>query len=729
MMRRPQFFPVPKQIEYGDVEAVLATAGEPVAVWCMADSSMARAAMATVERAIQRAGSRTVTASGPDTANIVLQLADPDLPPDARNRDQGYTVTIEGQRAEVTAASVAGCLWAAQTLAHLLSTCSGGEIVLPEVNIADWPDMAHRGLFCESRWGPDMMTLQDWQAAVDYLLELKFNILTVGVYNCWPIQYYGRVSEWLMVPIRALPQLKSPQRIEYYSPAAGEWVTLEYLPRMFEEDFFGELVAYGAARGMLIRPHFNTPGHNTLIPRLIPEISAKDEDGRPTGYGFCIHNERTYEVMFTIIDEICERYLLPNGVRSYHIAGDEVYPLRGMNPARPTARISPWCRCPECRKYTEGELYVEYIVRIAKHLREIGIEDISMWYDQLVRGGQLNEDLVQRLEEAGVRQALILHWWRYWDFFETTHPEFGFRRWVTPMTGYFYQTNYRGQLDNIYQACRKGEEEGCEGAEAYGLFDRSFDRHFRELAEMSWNSSVGRTPEEFIQLYARELFGDDWVRGLDGLRIFGTLVDSAVAHRLGYSLFRYSHDYGQTEEQATARDNYPAYTVAKLAALPPWNAEGLLAQLSGEAKRAADIFDQVSWARPEMKPLYIIECQRIALMADAFATCVRLVREYEHERTTRRPAKFAAEKGGLLPRGAAQLAALLERFDELMTAVETDKDSYLVPHFLREMSFMRRFVVNLRASFETIAEAALEGRFAALPELEVLRIVPVKFED
>ncbi|MBC7288538.1 MAG: family 20 glycosylhydrolase, partial [Armatimonadetes bacterium] len=685
------------------------------------------AAVEAVRKAIEGRGGETVVASSPESAQIVMQAGEVRAPESVPDRRQAHELEAGGGRVVITSPSSIGCMWAAQTFAKLLRAGADGA-EMPEVRIIDWPDLVHRGLFCESRWGPDMMTLEDWQHAVDYLLELKFNILTVGIYNCWPIQYYGRVSEWLMVPIRALPQLKSPQRIEYYSPTAARWVTLEYLPTMFEEDFFGELVGYGAARGMTIRPHFNTPGHNTLIPRLIPEVSAKDEDGNPTGYGFCIHNERTYEVMFTIIDEICQRYLLPNGVRSYHIAGDEVYPLRGMNPDRPTARISPWCRCPQCRQYSEGELYVEYIVRIARHLREIGIEDISMWYDQLVRGGQLNETLVRRLEEAGVKQCLILHWWRYWDFFDTTHPEFGFRRWVTPMTGYFYQTSYRGQIDNIYQACRKAGEEKCEGAESYGLFDRSFDRHFRELAEMSWNTGR-RTPEDFIQLYARELFGDDWQRGLDALRIFGSLVDSAPAQRLAYSLYRYSHDYAQTEEQATARDNYPAYTVSKLAGLPPWSAEGLLSALSSEAKRAKDIFEEVSWARPEMKPLYIIECERISLMADAFSVCVALIREYERERLLRRPAKFLAEEGGLLQQGARQLGALADRFDELMRAVEVGKDRYLVPHFLRELSLMRRFVVSLKASFETLSEEALQGRFALLPSLELLRITPAKFEE
>lgn len=726
-MRMPVVFPVPKRIEGGDNPVVLAKSGEPL--WIFTGSPELAVAAEYVARRAEALGFGVQAAPNASGAAVALAVDSMPLPKGTRNADQAYRLAAEGGRVVATGASPAGALWSAQTIAKLLQVTPDGSLTVPNVHVIDWPDMAYRGLFCESRWGPDLMSLQDWQDAIDYLVDLKYNVLTVGVYNCWPIQYYGRVSEWLMVPIQGLPVLKSPQRVDYYSPTAQDWVSKEYLPRMFEEDFFGDLVAYGAKRNMVVRPHFNTPGHNSLIPRLIPEISALDENGRPTGYGFCIHNPRTYEVMFAIVDEICGRYLLPNGVRSYHIAGDEVYPLRGMNPDRPREVLSPWCRCPQCREHTEGELYVEYIVRLTSHLRELGIEHISMWYDQLVRGGQLNEELVARLEQAGVSDALILHWWTYWDFFDTTHPEFGFRRWVTPMTGYFYQTTYRGQLRNIYLSCRKGEEESCEGNEAYGLFDRSFDRHFVELGEMAWNSSVGRTPEEFIQLYAQEVFGDDWIRGLDALRIFGTLVDSLAAHHLTYSMYRYSHDYAQSAEQCTARDNYPQYTVTRLAQAPPWNAEGPFGALSAEAKLARAKFAEARWRRAELRDLYLIECDRLAVMADALTTCISLVRNYERARAGNMRPDVLAREGELLTAGSASLAGVAERFDDVMARAEEQKDAYLVPHFLREMSLLRAFVVNLRASFDTLAQEAREGDLKRLPELAVLKISEVQFPD
>ena len=43
-------------------------------------------------------------------------------------------------------------------------------------------------------------------------------------------------------------------------------------PTMFEEDFFGEIIAYAKERNITVKPLMNSYGHNTLIPRLLPEL-------------------------------------------------------------------------------------------------------------------------------------------------------------------------------------------------------------------------------------------------------------------------------------------------------------------------------------------------------------------------------------------------------------------------------------------------------------------------
>lgn len=723
-------FPEPKEVLEQPGVTILSGDDGTVRLCEKVPSPLAEAAHARLHRRLHELGG-TMVPGADQGGTVELAMHPHRLDPDhdqkldfaTRNREQSYVLEVTDQGVVITAADGPGLLYGVVTLCQLLQR-DGDRIVVPRVTIRDWPDMKYRGLFAESRWGMDLMTLEDWKAAVDYLVEMKYNVLTVGVYNCWPAQY-GDVSEWLMLPLRSFPQLQKEQFIDYYSARDGEWKHLRYLPRMYAEDFFGQLVAYGASRGMIVRPHFNTPGHNSLIPRLLPQTSARDEQGNPTGYGFCLSCEETYEVMFRIIDEIVDRYLLPNGCASYHIAADEVYPLVGMHPDRLYERLSPWCRCERCRAHSEGENYVRYIERIVAHLHEKGITLIGMWYDQLVRGGVLNDDLARHFEQLGARDDIVLHWWDYGDFFETTHPQLGFRRWVTPMTGYFYQTPYRGHLENIYLAERLGQAEGCEGSESYGVFDPAFHRHFAAQSEWSWNFRGGGSQQHFRLKYARALFGEQWEEGSVGLEAFSLLVDNPVTANLAYGLFRYGYDYGQSEEQATARDNYPQSQIAQLTRTNPALGISQLHALAGRAERALRLMEAASWTDAALQQVYQIECRRIAVMARAHVAAAQAVRAYERlgeggvqDARTARTAEALADL-------VASLQAVLASMDVLLLAIEEHRESYLQPHMLRELSLMRGFLVALSEELGGIAAGLPAGGQQALPPLQAMRIEPV----
>ncbi len=719
-MDKPVIFPQPKEMKWSDVFVTLGDGQGVVGIAAPdGEGELADAAIARISRGIEAAGGRV--AEGEADIRFVLDEAATGFA--SSNADQAYELTIASGRATITASAGQGLLWGAVTLAALIEK-RNGALGAEGLTIRDWPDRKWRGLFAESRWGQDLMSLQDWKDAVDYLVDMKYNVLTVGVYNCWPMQYHGQVSEWMMLNLESHPELKSPQHIEYYSASDGEDKVLDYIPRMAEEDFFGELAAYGSSLGVMIRPHFNTPGHNSLIPRTIPELSALDAEGNPTGYGFCLTNPRTYEVMFEIIDEICQKYLLPNGSRSYHIAADEVYPLSGMHPDRPYERISPWCQCSTCSKFTEAELYVKYISAIVKRLKENGIENISMWHDQLVRGGSMNEELTANLEAAGVRDDIILEWWRYRSFFDTTMPELGFRRWVVPMTGYYYQMSYRGHLDNIFLAARLGHEEDAEGMESYGVFDPAFHRHFAAQSEWSWNHDGGGEIEDFLKKYARSLFGDNWQEGLEGLRIFGSLVDSPPALGLISSLFRYSYDYGQTREQATARDNYPRPQLEHMAGKPSHMTTNLLTSVITEADRGLDMFDKLPWKDASLRHIYAVELKRIKTMAACFNSAAGIIKAYRNLEAGAGTEEIAAAVETLASSDEA-LQAAVAQMDELFEYIETHRESYQVPHMLREMTLLRTFLLELNDALAEVRAQAKAGELTEVPELQLMNVTPI----
>jgi N-acetyl-beta-hexosaminidase len=307
---------------------------------------------------------------GEGTYPIRLQL-DPDHTSWAGQTTQpeAYFLELNAQEGTLIGASDAGLFAGCQTLRQLLG--KAGEEV-PALRIVDWPDFRYRGLYIESKWGPDLMTLDDWKGLVDYMAALKFNSLGVGVYGCWVTQYNNQTTEFLMLPFPDHPQLATPKTLRYYSPAAQEWQTLTYLPRMVTEDFFGDLVAYAKEQNISVRPHFNSPGHNTLIPRVYPEISAKDASGTPLGYGYCLSNPRTYELLFSLFDSVIERYLRPHDVDWFHIGLDEVTGYMGIDPAKPTEVLEPWCQCAACRERPHALQLQEYALKVCAHLKGAG---------------------------------------------------------------------------------------------------------------------------------------------------------------------------------------------------------------------------------------------------------------------------------------------------------------------------------------------------------------------
>lgn len=438
----------PRHIEIRERRIPLFKAGRPAYQIVIADDAdpLALEAAGIIRRAINHPEDAIVPESGDGRQGRGIFLCTPEgpsrfarlieggrLPETPKNKHQAFEITLAGDDVILLGYTPQALMHAARTLADLVEG-KGKSVRIPDMSVYDYPDLAYRGIYVECRWGPDSMTLDEWKKAVDDLAALRMNIMSIGLYNNWPIQYDGKISEWMLVPIKKYPKLKTPKLVNYYSPSKKKGIRLEYVPRIYEEDLFGEIIKYAKSRGVIVRPHFNTPGHNTQIPRHYPETSAKFPDGTPKKYGFCMSSPKTFETMFGIFDEICDRYLLPNGIDWFHIGLDEVYPLVGMNEDTPLKRIDPWCECPECLARTPEDRFVDYAVRLAKHLKEKGINNIGMWHDHFARGGKMNEELTRRFEEEGLKDSVILHWWRYADFFDTTKPELGLRRWVVPIS-------------------------------------------------------------------------------------------------------------------------------------------------------------------------------------------------------------------------------------------------------------------------------------------------------
>lgn len=429
-------------------------------------------------------------------------------------KKEAYFINITKDGATLCGIDEAGAYYAAVSFMMLVHK-EKNDIYIPECFILDYPKFQKRGHFMECRYGSDFMTRDDWFTAVDYLSETKVNTVVVGLYGCWGRQYDEDLTEYLYVPFKKYPQLKTPRNIKYYSAKNKSFVyKKDVLPTMFEDDYFGELIAYAKKKNIKIIPLFNSLGHNTLLPRLFPEISAINEKGEFEKFGFCTQNDKTFEVMFNIYDEMIDKYLTPNGIDSFYIGLDEVLPYIGIDGTDYRIDKDPVCKCEKCKSRNYGELMIDYIVRITKHMVSKGIKNVYVYHDMLFNHNVLTPETVQKLKNEGVYENIIIDWWSYnpkGRNFRKREDEVNglFRSVGKPITGYFHWSMPTQMNENIYAITEISERNNFEGLIAYGAFEYCYDFNYRVLAECAWRGTEAQNADKLLENYALQNFEAD----------------------------------------------------------------------------------------------------------------------------------------------------------------------------------------------------------------------------
>ena len=615
---------------------------------------------------------------------------------DLPDRPEAYTLLATASGIALLGSDPAGTYYAAHTLKQMMRR-EDDSVFVEATSITDWPDFRHRGLYIESKWGPDLMGLQDWRDLIDYLAGLKFNALGIGIYCCWGVQYEGKRTEFLMVPFPGHPELKTPKTIRYYSAKDEEWHALTYLPRMFEEDFFGEVVAYAKSRNITVRPHFNGPGHTTLIPTTHPEVAARDEAGNPEPYGYCLSNPQTYDLLFELWDSVIDRYLAPNGVDWFHMGLDEIWVSRGVDEDNPERVVDPWCKCADCRERTPNELLTEYVIKATQHLAAKGINNISIWNDHLSRFGLLDDGFVAKLTEAGVRDKVILQWWRYDEPVLEIPPDLGLRAWTTPMAGYYFWLFTQSYASNIYPHLALGYGAGAEGADAYCVFDPAFDRNYACLAEYGWNQTSSGDLYQFKSRYAERVMGvsgfdaiepfEKWDQVYDTMPLVGSALDI---------LLPYWHTYSR------AREVYPRNVVQALLD-DQLRSMRTYSRARTHLRRARGFFAarRDSAPDPGLIDEYLCECERLIAVVDAYDGILGGIRQSQDALAAPGPARMQEA----LAAASQTVKAGLQSLDGAMAFAEDVKKPYLQPQLLRDLSTLRAYVASLAATIERASES------------------------
>ena len=486
----------------------------------------AQEAVIRLERLLREKGGH------PAAEGLAVSLERGTAPAEMQNPGEGYAIDLSGEGIRLTGYGDTGLLYAVVSLKQLFA---GGDIALPALSVLDWPDCPCRGWKLECRYSSDMMEEQDWYDMLEDALEKKVNMIEPGIYGCWSVQYDGRVSEYLYVPIKSHPELKTPKCIKYFSARTGKWVSDEKLPPIFEKDYLSRVVAYGKRLGMEIFPQWNSFGHNTLLPNLIPEISSKNENGEPERVGFCTSNPKTYEVLFGIYDEIYERYMKPYGITSFNTAMDEVSAGIAENAEDIFRKRDPWCRCEKCRGREKGDIFIDHFVKIARYWKAKGIRTLIMASD-MIQGtrtkalGDITEKFAEAIKKEGLEDIVTLNWWSYSDIpekikFTSMGNGLGLRSRFAPWNGYYCWNTVYFPLKNAEYLAHMNKRDGGEGVIAYNAYDKSYDRVHDAISEYVWDCDGTGDTTKVTERYALRHFPSRAKEAYHALRLMDFMVE------------------------------------------------------------------------------------------------------------------------------------------------------------------------------------------------------------
>lgn len=680
--------PLPKKIEETEKKINIAAFGAKVMLKCAGREDLIKSARSTVTKKLASLGA--VTTDGVRGDYKITVKVDADAPDFAGIESaEAYYIKTAKRETLLVGNTPAGAFYAAVTFAEML-TEENGTLYVPEAYILDWPDFKYRGHSLESRYGTEFLTREDYYDMIDYFASIKVNRLMVVLYDCWSTQYDSDPVEYLYASVPGYPEVKTLKRIKYYSAKEKKWISKNnLLPTIFEEKFFGDVVAYGLTKNVTIVPMTNSLGHNTLLPRMIPAISAKNEDGTPKKCGYCTSSDETYKVLFSWMDDIIDKYVLPYGNDEFHLGLDEVPPTYK-------------CDCPKCRDLDRIDIFIDHAIKLIKHAKERGMKRVYIYHDMFLSYGIVNDDTKKRFVDAGVDDVTVIDWWTYED--PTAGLFFGkadkvrpiMKSVIKPYTSYQNWTVAQDCYENIRGTVRVAVDLGFEGSCAYSTYDRSFDKNFQLLSDISWNHANIDDPEEFEARYAAKYYPDNKEEALTALRAMrDIMVDEAhnyYQNRTTRWLEVYSFSYRtpKTNEDGTpaldesgnrifALKNFPGDVFKRLI-----NSDRVdvayLELLKKNSSFAINFFEN-SGVHDIYNDTWLLTARHYNRIADEYLSLLAASREYDNGAS---PASVVAV-----------LDRLVDEREALMSFAEDVKERAQSYTYLRNMSIFRQYLVDL----------------------------------
>ncbi len=294
---------------------------------------------------------------------------------DAGIKAEGYRLTVDKQQVLIEASDKGGLLYATQTLRQLISV-KDGKVVIPQVQIVDYPRFAWRGMhFDVSR---HFFSVDEIKQFLDYMAMNKLNTFHWHLVDDqgWrlEIKKYPKLTEvgaWRKNVGFTANQERGLNK-ENTEPYGGYYTQADVR----------EIVAYASERHITIVPEIELPGHSAAALVAYPEyycsnageLEIWEQAGVSAGV-YCAGKESTFKFLEDVLAETME--LFPG--EFIHIGGDET-------------PKDTWLDCPDCRRrmkaenaHDEHELQSYFVHRIENFLNQHNRRLIG--WDEILDGG------------------------------------------------------------------------------------------------------------------------------------------------------------------------------------------------------------------------------------------------------------------------------------------------------------------------------------------------------
>ncbi len=347
---------------------------------------------------------------------IALQLALQSSNPEA------YQLKVNGEGVVIDASTEAGVFYGIQTLRKSLPLVKGAAVVLPAVEINDFPRFAYRGAHLDvSR---HFFPVDSIKKFVDMLALHNIN------------RFHWHISDdqgW-RIEIKKYPELtiKGAQRKEtVIGHNSGKYDGKPY-GGFYTQEEAKEIVAYAKDRHITVIPEIDLPGHMQAALTAYPELGCT---GGPydvwTIWGvsedvLCAGNDKTLDFIDGVLAEIIE--IFPS--EYIHVGGDECPKVR-------------WKKCPKCQarikalklrkdaKHTAEEKLQSFIISHAENFLNNHGRQIIGW-DEILEGGLAPNATVMswRGTAGGIEAAKLKHdvimtpnTYMYFDYYQSKDVE------------------------------------------------------------------------------------------------------------------------------------------------------------------------------------------------------------------------------------------------------------------------------------------------------------------